>query len=93
MSHQLHVLIVEDNPADAELLVRELRRAQFDPQWQRVETEEDYLANLRPDLDLILSDFEMPEFGGPRGLLWIAKIAQRQVINGAAVFRIEAGKF
>jgi PAS domain S-box-containing protein len=68
MSHQLHVLIVEDNPADAELLVRELRRAQFDPQWQRVETEEDYLANLRPDLDLILSDFEMPEFSGLRAL-------------------------
>jgi PAS domain S-box-containing protein len=68
MSRQLHVLIVEDNPADAELLVRELRRAQFDPQWQRVETEEDYLANLRPDLDLILSDFEMPEFSGLRAL-------------------------
>ncbi len=68
MSQQIQVLIVEDNPADAELLVRELRRAQFDPQWQRVETEEDYLANLHPDLDLILSDFEMPEFSGLRAL-------------------------
>ncbi len=68
MSQRIQVLIVEDNPADAELLVRELRRAKFDPQWKRVETEEDYLAGLRADLDLILSDFEMPEFNGLRAL-------------------------
>src|ERR1700683_3172456 len=68
MSRQIQVLIVEDNPADAELLVRELRRAEFDPQWHRVETETDYLAGLCPDLDLILSDFEMPEFSGLRAL-------------------------
>jgi PAS domain S-box-containing protein len=68
MSEQIQVLIVEDNPADAELLLRELRRAQFDPKWQRVETEADYLSSLRPDLDLILSDFEMPEFNGLRAL-------------------------
>ncbi len=68
MSQPIQVLIVEDNPADAELLVLELRRAKFDPQWHRVETEADYLASLHPDLDLILSDFEMPEFNGLRAL-------------------------
>jgi PAS domain S-box-containing protein len=68
MSQPIQVLLVEDNPADADLLLRELRRAGFDPQWHRVETEADYLASLRPDLDLIFSDFEMPEFNGLRAL-------------------------
>ena len=68
MPERLHVLIVEDNPVDAELLVLHLRRADFDLQWHRVETEADYLASLNPELDLILSDFEMPEFNGLRAL-------------------------
>jgi PAS domain S-box-containing protein len=68
MAQKLEVLFVEDNPADAELLMRELRRADFDLRWKRVETEEDYLANLHPGLDLIFSDFEMPEFSGLRAL-------------------------
>ena len=46
MSQPLRVLIVEDNPNDAELLVRELRRAGFDPYWQRVDTEDEYLIRM-----------------------------------------------
>ena len=42
MTTPLNVLIVEDRPADAALMVHELRRAGFDPVWRRVETEEDY---------------------------------------------------
>ena len=34
----LKVLILEDRPADAALMVHELRRAGFDPMWRRVET-------------------------------------------------------
>jgi PAS domain S-box-containing protein len=68
MRQPLQVLIVEDNVVDAELLMRELRRADFEPQWVRVETEEDYLQKLRPGLDLVLSDFEMPQFNGFRAL-------------------------
>jgi two-component system sensor histidine kinase UhpB len=44
MSIPLSVLILEDRPADAELMLYELRRAGFDPAWQRVETDADYLA-------------------------------------------------
>jgi PAS domain S-box-containing protein len=62
------MLIVEDSLADAELAVRELRRAGFEPDWTRVETEADYAANLHPDLDLILSDCSMPEFSALRAL-------------------------
>ena len=66
--HRLQVLIVEDNPDDAELLLRELRRASFDPEWTRVETETDFLRALEKRPDIILSDYSMPEFGGLRAL-------------------------
>ena len=68
MPRPLQVLIAEDNPADTELLLRELRRAGFEPEWHRVDTEAEYLSRLHPDLDIILSDFDMPQFGGPRAL-------------------------
>jgi signal transduction histidine kinase len=73
MSERIRILIVEDNPDDAELLVRELRRSGFVFDWERTDTEDAYLASLKPDLDLILSDFEMPEFGGLRALELLKK--------------------
>ncbi len=68
MSRSLQVLIVEDNPADAELLIRELRRAGFFPSLQRVDSEAGFAASLHPDLDIILSDYAMPAFSGLRAL-------------------------
>ena len=50
MSRPLRVLIVEDNSADAELIVLQLRRAGFAPEWSRVDTELEYLARC-PDRD------------------------------------------
>lgn len=68
MGQPLRVLIAEDNAADAELLVRELRRGGFNPEWERVDCEADYLERLGRRLDVILSDYEMPQFGGLRAL-------------------------
>jgi len=68
MPDKIQILIVEDNPADADLVVRELRRAEFDFDWQRVDTEAEYLAALKPNLHLILSDYQMPQFSGLRAL-------------------------
>jgi PAS domain S-box-containing protein len=68
MATPLHVLILEDRPADAALMVHELRRAGFDPVWRRVETEEDYLAHLDPELDVILADYTLPQFDALRAL-------------------------
>lgn len=68
MSEPLRVLLVEDNPDDAELLVRALSKAGFTPDWCRVDTEEDYLDRLQPDLDIVLSDYQIPNFGGMRAL-------------------------
>ncbi len=64
----IRLLIAEDNPNDAELMLRELRRAGLAPEWKRVDTEADFVANLTPAPDVILSDYAMPQFGGLRAL-------------------------
>lgn len=64
MGIPLKLLIVEDSPDDAELLVHELRQAGFELQWERVETETDFLARLQHPPELIISDYSMPRFSG-----------------------------
>ena len=64
----LRALILEDRPEDAELMVHELRRSGFEPQWQRVETEPDFLAHLTSPPDVILADYSMPELDACRAL-------------------------
>ncbi|TMI93926.1 MAG: PAS domain S-box protein [Bacillati bacterium ANGP1] len=64
----LRVLILEDERAHAELMLRELRRGGFAPDWQRVETEQDFLARLDPTLDVILADYRIALFDAPRAL-------------------------
>jgi two-component system cell cycle sensor histidine kinase/response regulator CckA len=64
----LRVLLVEDQPMEADLLVRGLKKAGFDLDWRRVETEEDYLDALSPSLDVVLADYSLPSFGAPRAL-------------------------
>lgn len=69
----LRTLIIEDVAADAELMVNGLRRAGFDPVWQRVEIEEDYLAQLRTVPDVILADHTLPQSGAQRALELLKK--------------------
>ena len=64
----LRVLIVEDLPDDAELMVLHLTSEGFQPEWQRVQTEADYLAALETNPDLILADWSLPQFSGGRAL-------------------------
>jgi diguanylate cyclase (GGDEF)-like protein len=64
----LRLLILEDNPADAELALHQLRRAGFDPTWRRVEDEQGFRANLDPELDLIIADYHQPQFDALRAL-------------------------
>jgi PAS domain S-box-containing protein len=67
-AQKLRVLLVEDNPRDAELILRELGRAGFDPDWKRVQTEGEFASSLDPNIDVILSDYVMPQFTGLRAL-------------------------
>ncbi|MBK8475282.1 MAG: response regulator [Opitutaceae bacterium] len=64
----LRLLIVEDSPHDAELIVRLLVRAGYTCDWTQVDREEDFLRHLQPDLDVILCDCQMPEFDGMQAL-------------------------
>lgn len=64
----LRVLMLEDRAEDAELMVHELRRSGFEPAWQRIETESDYVEQLRSAPDVILCDYHMPQMEAPRAL-------------------------
>lgn len=68
MAHPLKVLVAEDDPADAELLLRELKRAGFDFIAKQVETEADYRVHIAEAPDLVIADFQMPQFSGLRAL-------------------------
>src|SRR5579883_1326967 len=59
----LNVLIVEDSEEDADLIVLELKRGGFNPQFRRVETAETMRRALEEEQwDEVLSDFSMPQF-------------------------------
>lgn len=68
MSRPLRVLVLEDRPEDADLMLHELRKSGFDPAWERVESEPEFLAHLAPELDLILADYHLPQFDALRAL-------------------------
>lgn len=73
MAIPLNVLIVEDSPDDVALVVDELCRAGFAPKWKRVETEPDFLAEIKNLPDIILSDYSMPQFSGIRAMELLGK--------------------
>jgi diguanylate cyclase (GGDEF)-like protein/PAS domain S-box-containing protein len=65
----LKVLLVEDEPSDAELVIRELKRAGISCVGCRVDTEVDFRRELHQfEPNLILSDFNMPQFDGMAAL-------------------------
>ena len=68
MATPLRVLIIEDRADDAELMLYELHRAGFEADWRRVETEEDYLAQLDPAPDIILADYTLPQWDALRAV-------------------------
>lgn len=58
---QLHILILEDRIADAELCARELKRAGLSFKMQRVDTRPAFEQALNADVpDLVISDFSLP---------------------------------
>ena len=65
----LRLLMVEDQEADAELTIRALRAAGFEFEWERVDTEQAFRDALRRVPDLILSDGQVPGFGGRAALI------------------------
>ncbi len=64
MTIPLRVLILEDRPSDAELILAQLKREGLDLISQRVDTRADFLAALSGPFDLILADYSLPGFSG-----------------------------
>lgn len=65
----MRILLVEDEPADAELVIDELRDDGIACDYLCVDTEPAYLealASFRPDI--VLSDLNLPTFDGQRAL-------------------------
>ena len=67
----LHVLHLEDNPSDSDLVQIALRQAGFELKWTRVDTKEDFLAHLTPAYDIILADHALPQFSGLEALEYL----------------------
>ena len=69
MSESLHILILEDNPADAELVQFELQEAGIDFTSKVVMTEKEYVQAIQDHCpDLILSDYDLPKYNGALAL-------------------------
>ncbi len=69
MSTPLHLLMIEDNEDDAELLLVKLRRAGFEPVYTRVDSEAAMREALRErDWQIVVSDYAMPGFTGLKAL-------------------------
>jgi len=61
----LSVLMVEDNPVDAELCVEFLGRAQFEVQYEIVVTPEQVLQQIRTtNYDIVLADYNLGDWNG-----------------------------
>ena len=69
MGRPLSVLVVEDSEDDELLLLRCLRRAGFEPVWQRVDTPSAMASALQSNSwELVISDHDMPRFSAPEAL-------------------------
>jgi len=61
---KLHLLILEDNPYDAELMITNLESDGFVVEWKRVESEKAFKKALAEKPDIILADYKLPSFDG-----------------------------
>lgn len=76
IERELRILILEDAATDVELMERELRKAEISFISNQVETEEDFVRELRDfNPDLVLSDYHLPSFDGSKALSVVTKVA------------------
>ena len=69
MSTPLAVLIVEDMESDAQLLIRLLKKADYELVYEQVETAGQMRAALeKRNWDIVISDYKMPQFDGRTAL-------------------------
>jgi PAS domain S-box-containing protein len=65
METELRVLVVEDSEDDALLLLRELRKGEYSPIFERVDSADAMEEALkRQEWEIVISDYVMPKFSG-----------------------------
>lgn len=66
---RLRVLLVEDNPADVELVLVTLRKDGFDVSSEVVQTAEEFTLRIQAiGFDVILADYKLPQWRGMEAL-------------------------
>jgi PAS domain S-box-containing protein/putative nucleotidyltransferase with HDIG domain len=74
MSRKISVLIVEDSEGDALLVIRQFKKAGYDIISKRVETAYQMQTALADaPWDLVISDYNLPEFDAPSALIVLQK--------------------
>lgn len=73
MGQPLRVLLIEDSDFDATLLVRMLGKGGYNLHHERVETADQLKAALQNDWDLIIADYNLPQFSAPDALEIVKK--------------------
>lgn len=70
MTKEIRILHIEDDDADAALIVRELKRGGYTPHYRRVDTQAEFRTSLEDQTwDIILSDHSLPTYSGRTALL------------------------
>src|SRR5437588_555214 len=73
---KLRVLLVEDNPQDAELTLHELQRGGFEVSGVVAQPEEEFRRHLSADKhDIIVTDYGLPAWNGMEVVNILAKEA------------------
>ena len=100
MKTPLRVLLIEDSENDAILLLRELRRVDYDPFSLRVDNAEALRNSIEnEEWDIVISDFVMPRFSGLEALKIIREkgldipfiIISGKISDETAVIAMKAG--
>jgi sigma-B regulation protein RsbU (phosphoserine phosphatase) len=73
MAKALRVLLIEDSDFDATLLLRVLAKGGYQLDHERVETQEQLHAALEREWDLIIADYNLPQFNAPAALEMVKK--------------------
>ena len=75
MEKELRILYLEDNPVDAEIVERELKKTGLDFSILHVASKDEYREALDEAApDVILSDYLLPDFDGVSALVWAVEM-------------------
>jgi PAS domain S-box-containing protein len=74
MNKKISILIIEDSENDAQLIIRQFKKNNYDIISKRVETAYQMQVALEePSWDLVISDYNLPEFDAPSALTVLQK--------------------